>query len=66
MHKARQYWVYIMASRTGVLYTGVTNGLERRVYEHQHGLLPGFTQKYRVKRLVYFEAYRDVRDAIAR
>ena len=62
----RTYWVYIMASRSRVLYTGVTNDLLRRVVEHKRGLIPGFTSKYRITRLVYFEAFGDIRDAIAR
>ena len=62
----RTYWVYIMASRSRVLYTGVTNDLGRRVKEHKASLIPGFTQRYRITRLVYFEEYRDIRDAIAR
>ena len=61
-----QYYVYIMASRSGVLYTGVTNDLNRRVAEHKEGLIPGFTRKYKVNRLVYYEATRDVNAAIAR
>ena len=60
------YFVYIMASYRRVLYIGVTNNLERRVYEHKHGLLPGFTSKYRVNRLVYFEETPDVRAALER
>ena len=60
------YHVYILASATGVLYTGVTNYLERRVLQHKNELLAGFTKKYGVKRLVYFEAFQDVRDAISR
>ena len=62
----RAYWVYILASRSRVLYTGVTNDLARRVKEHKQHLIPGFTQKYRVTRLVYFEQLGDIRDAIAR
>ena len=61
----RTYYVYIMASRSRVLYTGVTNDLVRRVNEHKRGLTPGFTSRYRVSRLVYFEEFGDVRDAIA-
>ena len=60
------YFVYIMASRSGVLYVGVTNELARRVVEHQEGLIPGFTSKYNVNRLVYFEEMKDIRAAIAR
>jgi putative endonuclease len=48
------------------LYTGVTNDLERRVYEHKHGLVNGFTKRYKVTRLVYYEATDDVRSAIER
>ena len=62
----RTYCVYILASRSRVLYTGVTNDLGRRVHEHKQGLIPGFTQQYRVTRLVYFEQFGDIRDAIAR
>src|ERR1700732_4250831 len=60
------YHVYILASASGVLYTGVTNYLERRVAEHKQGLRDGFTKEYEVKRLVYFEAFGDVRNAISR
>ena len=62
----RTYYVYIMASRSRVLYTGVTNDLARRVCEHKRGLTPGFTSRYHVTRLVYFEEFGHVRDAIAR
>jgi putative endonuclease len=62
----RVYYVYIMASRSRVLYTGVTNDLVRRVDEHKRGLIPGFASKYRVTRLVYVEEFPDVHDAIAR
>jgi putative endonuclease len=59
-------YVYILASRSRVLYTGVTNDLQRRVYQHKTGKLPGFTKHYSVTRLVYFEMTPDVRAAIAR
>lgn len=62
----REYYVYILASASRVLYIGVTNDLERRLWEHRQKLIPGFTKKYNVTRLVYFEDFRDVRDAIAR
>jgi putative endonuclease len=62
-----QYYVYIMTNRSvTTLYTGVTNDLERRVYEHKHGLVNGFTKRYNVTRLVYYEATDDVRSAIER
>jgi len=62
----RPYWVYIMASRSRVLYVGVTNDIVRRVDEHKRGLTPGFTTTYHVTRLVHLEQFADVRDAIAR
>jgi putative endonuclease len=62
----RQYYIYIMTNRSGTLYTGVTNDLARRVYEHRNKLIPGFTAKYNITKLVYFEAIDDVRTAIAR
>jgi len=61
-----QYYVYIMAGKSAVLYTGVTNNVERRVLEHKRKLAPGFTRQYNVDRLVYYETWADVRDAIAR
>ena len=62
-----QYYVYIMASaKNGTLYTGVTNDLVRRVHEHKHGLMKGFTSRYSVHRLVYFEAFDDIAWAIQR
>jgi putative endonuclease len=61
-----QYYVYIMASKTRVIYTGVTNNLERRAYEHKHGLIEGFTKRYRCHRLVYFEVTSDVNSALER
>lgn len=63
----RQYYVYILASkRDGVLYTGVTNSIVRRVYEHKNEVTRGFTSRYNVKRLVYFEVFRSIRLAIQR
>lgn len=61
----RVYCVYIMASRSRVLYTGVTNDLARRVHEHKLGRA-SFTSRYRITRLVYFEEFTDIREAIAR
>jgi putative endonuclease len=63
----RRYWVYILASRIGgTLYIGVTRDLTGRVYEHKMGLADGFTKKYGVHRLVYFEQYSDIEAAIVR
>ncbi len=58
--------MYIVASRSRTLYVGVTNDLERRVYEHKKKLLPGFTSKYNISRLVHYEETENVLSAIAR
>jgi putative endonuclease len=60
----KQYYVYILTNHTGTLYTGVTNRLERRVIEHKDQLAPGFTSQYNIKRLVYYEVFTDIREAI--
>ena len=63
----REYFVYILTNwNNKVMYVGVTNDLKRRVYEHQQGLLEGFTKKYNVHKLVYFELCGEVTDAISR
>jgi putative endonuclease len=60
-------WVYIMTNRpNGILYTGVTTQIARRAWEHREGLLPGFTKRYGLKRLVYVEPYADIQSAIQR
>ncbi len=59
-------YVYIMASRSRTLYTGVTNNLERRVSQHKLKLVPGFTARYNISRLVYYERHGDIREAIRR
>ena len=67
MRRERTYYVYILASRpNGTLYTGVTNNLGRRVFEHREGLVEGFTKRYGVKLLVYFEEFPTAADAIHR
>ena len=63
---ATQDRVYILTNRTRTLYVGVTNDLERRMYEHKNKLLPGFTSKYNVTWLAYYEQTSDVESAIAR
>ncbi len=62
----KNYYVYIMANVSRTLYTGVTNNLERRVYEHKEKTAPGFTSTYNINRLVYCEDFGDIRDVIAR
>ena len=55
-----------MSSFTHILYIGVTNNLQRRVIEHREGLIPGFTKKYQCKKLVYYEMYSNIEEAIKR
>ncbi|MHB8381282.1 MAG: GIY-YIG nuclease family protein [Candidatus Binataceae bacterium] len=62
----RDFHVYVMSNRTRVLYIGVTNNLERRVLQHQSRATPGFSSRYHLNRLVYFEHYDDATTAIAR
>jgi len=61
-----QFWVYILASHSRVLYTGVTRNLLRRVYQHRIGQVPGFTRRYEVTHLVYFEETPSARSAFER
>ncbi len=60
------YYVYIMTNKSRVLYVGVTNDLERRIYEHRQKLVPGFTAKYNITQLAYFEVTQDIHAALAR
>jgi putative endonuclease len=62
----KTYYVYIVASASRTLYTGVTNNLERRVLQHQRKVQPGFTAHYNINRLVYFETFSEILDVIAR
>jgi len=62
----RRFYVYIMASKSRVLYTGITDNIRRRAWGHKNDINPGFTCHYRVHRLVYFETFKYVRTAIAR
>ena len=67
MKTIHQYYVYILASKIrGTLYIGMTNDLQRRVYEHKIGIKKGFTEKYGVYKLVYFEMFQNVNEAIDR
>ena len=60
MRKEKTYYVYILASRpNGTLYIGVTNNLARRAWEHREGVVPGFTKRYAVTTLVYYEIFQD-------
>lgn len=67
MHVEKRFYVYIMTNRNNdVLYTGVTNDLARRVCEHKSGEVGGFTSRYKINKLVYFEAFDSIEEAIAR
>jgi putative endonuclease len=63
---ARNFWVYMMTNRTHTLYVGITNDLDRRVDEHRSGTGSGFTSKYKINRLAYFEHFESPDVAIAR
>jgi putative endonuclease len=63
----KEYYVYILASQKyGTLYIGITSDLLKRVYQHKEGLVAGFTKKYHVNKLVYYEVHEDVHEAILR
>ena len=63
----RQSFIYILTNKyNNVLYTGVTSDLKKRVWEHREKLVDGFTKRYNVTKLVYYEIFADIRDAIAR
>ncbi len=62
----RRFYVYIAASISGTLYTGVTNNLLKRIWQHKQGETEGFTKRYEVNRLIYFESFDDIRTAINR
>lgn len=63
---SKNYYLYIMASESGTLYTGITNDLGRRVWEHKNGAMDGFTKKYGCKKLVYYEYGSDINCIINR
>lgn len=61
----KQYYVYIMTNKSNTLYTGVTNNLERRIYEHKDKIMEGFTKKYNINKLIYYQEFNNPEDAIA-
>ena len=61
-----QYYIYIMTNKSGTLYVGVTNDLKKRVFQHKQKLIEGFTKKYNINRLLYFETFGDIYSAITR
>lgn len=63
---SKEYYVYIMTNKSRTLYTGVTNDLMRRVYEHKHKLVHGFTSRYNIQYLVYYESTPSIHAALAR
>jgi len=66
MSADKAFYLYIMSSKSGTLYVGMTNNIKRRVYEHKCRLIPGFTKKYKVERLLYIETINDPVSAIKR
>lgn len=63
----KSYFIYILTNyNNSTLYIGVTNNLERRIFEHKNELIDGFTKKYKLKKLIYFEEYPSIVEAIAR
>ena len=66
MSGGKTYYIYIMANQSRTLYTGVTNNIKKRVYQHKNGLVEGFTHRYKIDALIYVESFSDVYSAIAR
>ncbi|MBN2313406.1 MAG: GIY-YIG nuclease family protein [Sedimentisphaerales bacterium] len=66
MGKDHQYYIYIMTNRSGTLYIGVTNNIRKRIFQHKNQLVEGFTKKYNINRLLYYETFSDIHSAIAR
>lgn len=64
--KDKTFYIYIMVSKSGTLYVGMTNNIKRRVFEHKNHLVPGFTDKYSIDRLLYFETFAKPASAINR
>ena len=62
----KTFYVYILASTSGTLYTGITNDIKRRIFEHKNHLVPGFTDKHNIDKLLYMETFRNVDHAIKR
>jgi putative endonuclease len=66
MSEMKNYYVYIMTNNSKTLYVGVTNDLNRRVFEHKNKLIKGFSKKYNLTKLVYFETFNQIEDVIRR
>ena len=65
MRETKTYYLYIMTNKSGTLYVGMTNNIRRRVRQHKDKLVAGFTRKYNITRLIYYECFTDVYAAIA-
>lgn len=63
---SKTYYVYVLTNKSNTLYVGVTNNLQKRLWEHKHKLVNGFSAKYNLDKLIYFEEYRDINEAIKR
>ncbi len=63
---SRDYYVYLLTNRSGTLYTGVTNDIQRRMYEHKNKLVKGFTKRYNIDMLVYYEVTSDIGEGLTR
>ena len=66
MPEYHQYYVYIMTNKSGTLYVGMTNNIKERTLQHKNKLVDGFTKKYNIERLLYYETFSDVYSAIVR
>ena len=66
MQRNKTYYVYIMTNKSGTLYTGVTGNIKQRTWQHKGGLVEGFTKRYNIAKLIYYECLSDVISAIAR
>ena len=66
LNMSKQAYVYVVGNNKPVLYIGVTTDLQRRIYEHKNGLIEGFSKKYKCKKLLYYEVFEDINEAIAR
>ena len=66
MQGSKSYYIYFATNKSFTLYVGVTNDIERRYSEHKNKLIPGFTSRYNITRIIYIEWYKDVNEAIAR
>ncbi len=66
MRENIMYYVYILTNKSFTLYIGVTNNLIRRIWEHKNKLVDGFTKKYQINKLIYFEEYKDIQNALNR